>query len=1220
MHTTAAKFRRRVEQTISSAADAIKFLQRQHSVNYAAQSRKVDSGDEDAPDRVMPTFFLDFLAILGKPSEAVSKATDSHPLSSISISFKDWAAPYSGKHLNAALSFGLTGRTFKIGADGLGMTWFIVVAPDPRGATFGDGRREDEEEDTNSEPDRPTGRSERQNGRGNGPGERAKTKGTALKSWRAKRFIEYFHKYVSSTILGRGIEESWRLWSQETAQISLTDWAALQRALVSGWDESVVEMSVRDRFWAGTQLAFHAYGYGGNVSIEVGSGPPVPELEKTRRDDDDDDNNDNDNNNDYDNDDEGDGNDNRGEGNVYDDGNVSGMQDDIATAHGNSPAGSQRESARSQDGHERGTGASSIPPTNLHRGPTAPERDPDGGAARLIHYAETAPGLRRLGLTIDAIFDLNAIDNIAYALAADINCLGNGEPSCLLADFKEVDDQYKDRKLANLTHYSLGFTPRHGNFTSSLPPDFVDNVLRTVCSNMSCENDNADIVTPGYFQGYSNIKKTAIATAALSLPASGPGITPAAKKTQQKLLDQLAGENSPEARFRTIPFAREASRLEQCIEEGECAFRMEQVITVSVSQLLPERRSMPMVLRPMTQLISFFLTAQKEYTQVLRVFDPEAFPGVLCAYARLFELIAASMLAQFKRGGKAGLTVELGEAMAAVDRLGSFCFTGDKRVLPSTTFRYLGTMESIKNHAFPYIDPGRLNMAGQGRMNLMNWPGVQKRRVHLLQAASLQYHYGKQVAAGRESEARVQLLSQDAYAATEYIEEVFRNHFVPEMRQFFAGRVRKLLQKRGRSVELSDEQRGKLRKGRLCLDDWEAAGQNGTAAFSSESFSSIVAEINDALDEGQGQRKEAITSDKLEQDRYVDHILEALQSSSGNAMDRNLSSKNMTWLAILSSLYKQTYNKGSPEKSAGQWRYHIGSALRRNRVEWVLGSSRGTITVTMAQRVLPSMEKSSLAGWAMDLYPGTLKRKAVESEIAREGKRRNARQSCIDFGCKFPLSGGLPAELERGFKQLLENSGHMKAPHAGLTNHYKKAHRLLEELQGRPEVELLCMLALTVGMTSDMVVYNVPRGRGGNEVVGFAIADKKVKQKRGGTRAALLAIRMLWFLEPDQFVWNKAQGLERKVEEATMYSTQHVREATDQYKITNNMLATLGWIDSRGNQLNARSDMLRIASQETLRARLRLLRSLMSRPADFVREVFESDDPKWVDQCRAIIK
>jgi hypothetical protein len=206
----------------------------------------------------------------------------------------------------------------------------------------------------------------------------------------------------------------------------------------------------------------------------------------------------------------------------------------------------------------------------------------------------------------------------------------------------------------------------------------------------------------------------------------------------------------------------------------------------------------------------------------------------------------------------------------------------------------------------------------------------------------------------------------------------------------------------------------------------------------------------------------------------------------------------MTWLAVLGSLYKQTYSRGKPGESAEQWRYYIGSALRRNRIEWVLGHSRGTITATIAQRVLPSMEKSSLAGWAMELHPGSLKRSAVMSEIARESKRHKAKSASIDFGCKFPLSGGLPADLERGFTQLLENSGHMKAPNPGLTNHYKKAHRLLEALQGKPEIDLLCILALTVGMTSDMVIYNVPKGKDENETAGFAIAGSKVKHKRGG--------------------------------------------------------------------------------------------------------------------------
>ncbi|RFU81111.1 hypothetical protein TARUN_1097 [Trichoderma arundinaceum] len=474
-------------------------------------------------------------------------------------------------------------------------------------------------------------------------------------------------------------------------------------------------------------------------------------------------------------------------------------------------------------------------------------------------------------------------------------------------------------------------------------------------------------VTAGYFQAYSNIEKTvrsnpqdllasqAITTAALSLPAWGPGITPAAKKTQQKLLGQLAGENSPEARFRTIPFEREASRLEQCIKEADPrtphhAHGSE--ADDAADQLLPHSAE---VLRSGAQSVR-----------------PRSVSGVLCAYTRLFELIAASVLAHFKSGGKSGLTAELVEAMAAVDRLGSFCFTGDKRVPSGTTFRYLGTMESIKHHAFPYTDPGRLNMAGQGSFGT-----------------------------GR----------------------------------VFMGRIWKLLQKRGRSVALSDDQREKLRKGRLCLDDWEASGQNRTAAFSSGV--------------GAQTQPRRMRSWELSRDHHDNNC------PSGAAVDG--------------------------EELAG--RPGHGSTPRES------------------------------------------KRKAVESEIARESKRRKAKETCINFECKFPLSSGLPDGLERGFKQPPENSGHMKASHAGLINHYKEAHRLLEELQGKA------------------------RGRAPPEEARIKSSDsrklaKKVKQKRGGMRAALLAIRMLWFLESDQLVWNKAQGLEKKVEEATMYSTQYVREAT----------------------------------------------------------------------------
>lgn len=74
--------------------------------------------------------------------------------------------------------------------------------------------------------------------------------------------------------------------------------------------------------------------------------------------------------------------------------------------------------------------------------------------------------------------------------------------------------------------------------------------------------------------------------------------------------------------------------------------------------------------------------------------------------------------------------------------------------------------------------------------------------------------------------------------------------------------------------------------------------------------------------------------------------------------------------------------------------------------------------------------------------------------------------------------------------------------------------------------------------------------------------------------------------------------------------------------ITNSMLAALGWLDCPKDQekRRLRSKNMRRASKEALDARLEQLRSLMPKPTDFVREVFQSDDPKWVDQCKAIIK
>lgn len=89
--------------------------------------------------------------------------------------------------------------------------------------------------------------------------------------------------------------------------------------------------------------------------------------------------------------------------------------------------------------------------------------------------------------------------------------------------------------------YPLAFYPSFSNFTSAAPLDFIKDTLKPVYLNIRRKNNNNNIIAAEYFQGYSNIKKTvhfnpqdllaskAIATAALALPATGPGVTLSAK-------------------------------------------------------------------------------------------------------------------------------------------------------------------------------------------------------------------------------------------------------------------------------------------------------------------------------------------------------------------------------------------------------------------------------------------------------------------------------------------------------------------------------------------------------------------------------------------------------------------------------------------------------------------------------------------------------------------
>lgn len=301
-----------------------------------------------------------------------------------------------------------------------------------------------------------------------------------------------------------------------------------------------------------------------------------------------------------------------------------------------------------------------------------------------------------------------------------------------------------------------------------------------------------------------------------------------------------------------------------------------------------------------------------------------------------------------------------------------------------------------------------------------------------------------------------------------------------------------------------------------------------------------MATINKALDKPAAPGQGAIATERLSYNTFAERVAQSLAASvsagpAGNATDKTLCSKDMTWLAALSSLFREACAINSAEKAADRWRLYIADALREHRVSWVLGYARGTVTATVACELLPDREEL-----LRDSF-GPLKRRGwgLPPDDERAAKRRRA-PAYISFGCKFPLREGLPPILSRGYDILVYNAEHGKKENTGLINHYKKGLTLLRQYQAEPEVELLCMLAIALGMTEDMVLYE-----SNNRSAGFVIDQKPVRHKKREARAFLFALRMLWYLKPSEFTAKKAREASAlKHEEETMLSMQSVREAT----------------------------------------------------------------------------
>ncbi|KAL3291335.1 hypothetical protein RB213_001793 [Colletotrichum asianum] len=224
-----------------------------------------------------------------------------------------------------------------------------------------------------------------------------------------------------------------------------------------------------------------------------------------------------------------------------------------------------------------------------------------------------------------------------------------------------------------------------------------------------------------FYLGYSNIKRSVhhspydllatkgYATGALTMLTLDAGATLAVREKREWLLCIICSPN------KLKPF-------------------LEQVVLLDVRRMTGAERTFKTVIRPIFQIMRFFLIEHKSFMHIFCSLLLKIFPRIMCAYLRLFELVLNEMEPR-------------SEAVAIVDQLGGYMFSGHLRHLPRTVLRPLGTLESLWVGGWPFLDPAVVSLGAPGSggavINMGRWPhSARTGRPVLLHVRELHYHYG----------------------------------------------------------------------------------------------------------------------------------------------------------------------------------------------------------------------------------------------------------------------------------------------------------------------------------------------------------------------------------------------------------------------------------------------------------------------------------------------
>jgi len=226
--------------------------------------------------------------------------------------------------------------------------------------------------------------------------------------------------------------------------------------------------------------------------------------------------------------------------------------------------------------------------------------------------------------------------------------------------------------------------------------------------------------------------------------------------------------------------------------------------------------------------------------------------------------------------------------------------------------------------------------------------------------------------------------------------------------------------------------------------------------------------------------------------------------------------------------------------------------------------------------------------------PGSLKRLAIEAQIQAD---RPVQRQVINFGSDIPFQQ-IPPAIEEAFAaqvKVLATGNQM------IMQHYHVARNCLEGCLGDPLCDLLLMLVLTVSSSS---VTPMVRMQGHTFEAGPR-KDPKIF-------AAGLVTRMLWYLRPNAFPWNKDDGQVLRISEMT--------KKIEHKGVSNRVLRQLGWVNATSKRDNPRNSEIQLREVgELLRLRAELLR-LRRDPARFIGRVFQSNNEMWVERCSKIIQ